>query len=1087
MSEERRLVTVLFADVMGSTGLGESLDPEDLRALMGRYFVLAKEVIAARGGTVEKFIGDAVMAVFGLPRAHGDDPARALDAALELRDRVRGDPLLGERLPIRLGVNTGEVVASSAATADGDFLITGDTVNVAARLQQLAEPWSIVAGARTVRASGGGFEFGPSVELETRGRGLAVPASVLLGRAARTPIRRTRLVGRDADMDQLDLVGRRVARERRPFLVSVIAPPGTGKSRLLEEFLDTIDEVMPGATIATAQCLPYGQRITYWPMRALLFRLLDLAEDARPDEVRRATAAWLADLGDPAAAAHAELLAATVGAGDAELADQASVFAAWRSAFELAAQRHPLVLVVEDLHWSSDSLLDLVESLLQPRADVPLLMLVLTRPELLDRRPTWGGGRRNHVSIGLEPLDEGSLELLVNDLLEAPAPEIVRAVVARSDGNPFYAGEIVRSIVENAGRLDDPAAVAAAVAILPDTVQGTVLARLDLLDGAARRVLQVGAVLGRSFRPAGIAAVEPGLADAVAEALVGLVERDLIRPSGADGYVFRHILIREVAYGTLPRAERANLHAAAGSWLETSAADRAEALAELIAYHFREAATLDGALGREPSPVLRAKAVDWLVRAAEAAIAATAGLEATRHLEAAIVLSEAERLPELWERLGDCRVSGGDAVDAYATALRLARERGRPIDDQLRLVASELAVLTRWNGSVRAGFTDQAAALVADGERLLGAASDDRARAMFLIARASLPMAGARSGEVADQAMLDRSRASAAEGRAIARLLDDPRLESAALDAMSVAALQEDDYHGSLAAVETRLSFADRLDFVERLDALTMRAWHRTTLGDIESALHEAQEAIARIGPGLAHGFRIGLGAWETTILHVLGRWDEAASAFARLEIAWEEAGRPSAGYAAHGFLATLDVARARRDDALIDRARRGFESIADEMGEDARLSGLRAFVTLDLAAIERDVVAHFRRSRGRLDHLDRVIAACSDRGHLMAESTLRELLDYLEPRGVRLVAAQTRRALGLRTGEPAELRLALEEFERMNARPYVARVKTELGALVGDRALRGAGERELETLGDIDQLERVTRQFDRAPASHGL
>ena len=325
MSEERRLVTVLFADVMGSTGLGESLDPEDLRALMGRYFVLAKEVIAARGGTVEKFIGDAVMAVFGLPRAHGDDPARALDAALELRDRVRGDPLLGERLPIRLGVNTGEVVASSAATADGDFLITGDTVNVAARLQQLAEPWSIVAGARTVRASGGGFEFGPSVELETRGRGLAVPASVLLGRAARTPIRRTRLVGRDADMDQLDLVGRRVARERRPFLVSVIAPPGTGKSRLLEEFLDTIDEVMPGATIATAQCLPYGQRITYWPMRALLFRLLDLAEDARPDEVRRATAAWLADLGDPAAAAHAELLAATVGAGDAELTDQALI------------------------------------------------------------------------------------------------------------------------------------------------------------------------------------------------------------------------------------------------------------------------------------------------------------------------------------------------------------------------------------------------------------------------------------------------------------------------------------------------------------------------------------------------------------------------------------------------------------------------------------------------------------------------------------------------------------------------------------------------------------------------------------------
>lgn len=209
----------------------------------------------------------------------------------------------------------------------------------------------------------------------------------------------------------------------------------------------------------------------------------------------------------------------------------------------------------------------------------------------------------------------------------------------------------------------------------------------------------------------------------------------------------------------------------------------------------------------------------------------------------------------------------------------------------------------------------------------------------------------------------------------------------------------------------------------------------------------------------------------------MLGRWDEAASAFARLEIAWEEAGRPSAGYAAHGFLAALDVGRARRDDALIDRARGGFESILDEMGEDSRLSGLRAFVSLDLAAIERDVVVRFPRFRGRIDYLDRIIAACSDRGYLMAEPTLRDLLDYLEPRGVRLVAAQTRRALGLRTDDPGELRRALDEFELMGARPYVARVQTELGALVGDAALGAVGERELETLGDIDQLERVEQR----------
>ena len=259
MAEERRLVTVLFADVTGSTALGESIDPEALRGLLARFFRAAQEIVQSHGGTVEKFIGDAVMAVFGLPQAHGDDAARAINAALQLRDRVRDDPALGERLPIRLGINTGEVVASRQPDSAGDFLVTGDAVNVAARLQQSAEPWAIVAGERTVRAAGGGFQFGPLVRQEARGKSLEVHAAVVLGRLESHLRQRLPLVGRDGDLAQLRLVAQRAVGERRPFLVTLLAPAGTGKTRLLEELLDGRDGIAREARVAIAQCLPYGR------------------------------------------------------------------------------------------------------------------------------------------------------------------------------------------------------------------------------------------------------------------------------------------------------------------------------------------------------------------------------------------------------------------------------------------------------------------------------------------------------------------------------------------------------------------------------------------------------------------------------------------------------------------------------------------------------------------------------------------------------------------------------------------------------------------------------------------------------------
>src|ERR1700736_5048455 len=331
MAEERRVVTILFADVAGSTAMGDALDPEDVRILLRRYYDIARETVAEHGGILEKFIGDAVVAVFGFPQTHDDDPQRELATAIALRDRVRDDPILRERLPIRLGVNTGEVVAVRES-ATGDFPLTGDAVNVASRLQELSEPWGILCGERTVASARRAFEFGPAMSVEARGKSHPIRALPLLRRAEPGRVAtKTALIGRDADLEQLELVARRALQEQRPFLVSVIAPAGVGKTRLLEEFLERLPSIESHATVAIAQCLPYGHRLTYWPLRGVLYRLIGVPEDARPAAVRDAIRAWLKGSGVEDTDRALELLAATVGAGEGEGVDQSALLGAWRT------------------------------------------------------------------------------------------------------------------------------------------------------------------------------------------------------------------------------------------------------------------------------------------------------------------------------------------------------------------------------------------------------------------------------------------------------------------------------------------------------------------------------------------------------------------------------------------------------------------------------------------------------------------------------------------------------------------------------------------------------------------------------------
>lgn len=1069
MPEERRLVTVLFADVVGSTALGEELDPEDLRALLGRYFGIAREVVESHGGTLEKFIGDAVVAIFGLPAAHGDDPARALSTALELRDKVRSDPSLGPRLPIRIGVNTGEVVATRGPGAGNEFLITGDAVNTAARLQQGAEAWQVLVGERTVRAAGDAFAFGHASTVDAKGKAAPVAVRVLLGLAPPRPARHLPIVGREDDLLQLDLVARRTFGEKRPYLVSVIAPPGTGKSRLLEEFLGRLPQLAGDAVVAVTQCLPYGQRLTYSPLRPLLLRILDLPGDPPADMVRSTARAWLRGAGDDAADRTADLLAATLGSGEVEGVDRAALFTAWRSLVELAAARRPLVLVIEDLHWSSDSLLDLIEAMLQPRGAAPLLMLVLARPELLDRRPAWGGGRRNYISLALEPLGDDAVRRLVEQLLDGPAPEIVRRVVARAEGNPFYAGEIVRAILERAPGLDDPVAVEAAVAALPDSVQATVLARIDLLPAAARRALQVGSVFGRSFRVAGLESAEPELAADITAAVEDLVERDLVRPVTADAYDFRHILIREVAYGTLPRNERTRLHAAAGRWLESRATGREAELAELIAYHYREAATVGGMLGPVPEDV-RLGAVAWLRRAADVAMAGAANYEAARHLRSAIDLARAADLPELHGRLGDVMVSGDEAIAAYAEALRLARELGRPPDQVLGLLARELLVWTRWTGSVAKAASGRVDDLIREGEALLPATDDPREQARFRIAQSfrSTMSVGPGPDEVA------AAEIAAREALDLARSIDDADLQSLAYDAIGSAALAVDDYRRALEVQLERLKLEERLTVSEAVDGRVVAAWSKALLGQTRESLTMASSVAALLGPGQGGTFQLSAIAWEIAALQVLGRWDEAIARARRMEEIWVETERTAAGYALNGWLAALEIARARRDEELAARFRTTWDELTGRFFEGSRARRIGALANLDLDAISREIVGDIRFFAGRQDYVDRAIAICADRAFALDPAVLRGVVGYMDAHGIRLVAAQARRALGIVTGDAEQLQTALGEFEAMAAVPYAARVRTELGLLARDDAMYESGVAGLEALGDVDQLARI-------------
>ena len=1058
MPEERRVVTILFADVAGSTALGEASDPEDVRAVLGRYYAIAREVIGEHGGTIEKFIGDAVMAVFGIPQAHGDDAERALAAALALRARIAADAQTAV-LSLRMGVNTGEVVATRE-TAAGDFLVTGDAVNVAARLQQSAEPGAVLVGERTCRASAG-FRFDAEQRIAVKGKRDPIVGAALVERIEEHRAPRTPFLGREHDLAQLRLVAERAFGERRPQLVTITAPAGTGKSRLVDEFLSRLG---PGVSVATAQCLPYGAAVTFLPLRGLVRGLLRVGDDKDVPQALR-TAFGSAGYTEDDSARLASVIGATLGEAT-ERHDRDETFAAWRVLIETLAASGPLVVVFEDLHWASDTLLDLVEHVTVARTNAPLVMVALARPELLDRRPTWGGGRRSFTSLALEPLSEADTRRLVGVLTEGVPANIADRIVERAGGNPFFAGELVRAF--EASRREG---MRDADIVLPDTVHATVLARMDGLPERERRVLEYAAVTGRTARPGAIRALLPDLGGGdVEDACEALVEREFLVPQTGAAYTFRHIVIREVAYATLPRAERVRAHLRIASWLEHQTETHGNELAELIAYHYRQAIALSPG-GALPDGLAADTVVAALERAARLAAAAGAYVESTQQLEEAIRLApEGERL-RLFETQGDLLGFGDGAVRGYREAI--ARWREVRSDDAAmgaRLVTKLLGVHGRWSGSVTEDMSDEEfEALRHEAEAMLATAPDAYVTARLACAAA---FRDTRGGTL-DRRVVDSMEATVRGALSVFVARHDAELQSEAYDALAAIFRAGGDYSAAAEADRARLAMSDRLGLVERVDAMSVLLWDLVYLGHYDEAVTTNDE-IKVLRPGEPQFISAHAVAWAAYAAMLCGRWNDALRLGDLLVTFHEEWSVAAIRFTYPGWSGALRVALAREDATRVAR----YRSVARAIARMESLSELHQAQWK--ALLERDARA------ARIALTDRH-ASRDRKGELIAliifdsrEALSDEQLNVVEHEALGdppVVTLRARLARAL-NGGPAALREAVALLDEGDLIADAARATAVLALRTHDNADRTDAERRLTALGDRQYLQMLAEEW---------
>ena len=869
--EERKLATVLFADLVGSTELADAEDPERTRVQLNRFYDAMAEEITGGGGTIDKFIGDAVMAVFGAPAAQEDHAERALHTALAMRGRLA--ELFGGALSLRIGVNTGELVVGHLR--ESSSFVTGDAVNVAARLEQGAEPGEILVGERTATAVIGAFELDEPVTIAAKGKPGGIPCRRLVKALALMRPRgvaslQPAFVGREHELEALEAAYARTIDEGRPQLVTLIGDAGIGKTTLVRSYWERLDSRSPAPLRRMGHCRSSDHGITCLALGEIVREHLGLRGSDAPDTVRQR-------LG------HREVLGLTLGleapAGLHPLAVHDRLRFAWVEFLEELLADGPAVLLVEDLHWADDVLLNLLDASLRD-ARGPLMLLATARPELIHRRPGWGGRGRDTETLWLEPLSPEDAARLVELLVPAELPEPLRELILqRAEGNPFFVEELLRTLIDQGvvERTDGDWIVHEPPhdLVVPDSVHALLAARIDLLDAAEKAALQAAAVIGRTFWSGPVYELLEGTAPElrVLEERGFIVHRPRSSMAGELEFAITHAQIREVAYGSLPKVARAHLHARFAAWLERVGGGRDEDV-PLLAHHYGEAvrpADVDLAWAGEDDELarLQERAVSWLRAAAALAVGRYEIDDALSLLQQAVAIEASPAAQaEIWSAIAHASALYFDGK-AFWAAMRRAIELAGDGPATAELYA-ELAFQTL----IRTGMWDAApeAGLVAGWvDRALELAEPHgAARAKALIARC--------------YSDYDKSLELVTEAHEIAERLDDPVLRSYAYDLRGLRELAAGDDDASATWYRRRIALADEIVDPDHRAAIYGSAIiPAVALGRLDEARSHAA-AHEEITRALSPHHRLHGVSAILELEELLGGWEAALLLQARVE-----------------------------------------------------------------------------------------------------------------------------------------------------------------------------------------------------------
>jgi len=910
--EERKVVTVLFADIVGFTRLAEHLDPEDVRALLAPYFARMRVELERVGGSVEKFIGDAVVAVFGAPVAHEDDPERAVRAALAIRDWVLAEQ--GD-LQLRIAVNTGEaLVALDGRQHLGEGIATGDVMNTASRLQAAAPINGVLVGDATYRSSNRVIAYRAANAISVKGK--SVPVRVWEAIRLRSPsdsevvsTTGAPLIGRVVELAVLQQALEHVRRDRVPQRMTIAGVPGIGKSRLLAELFRAIDDD-PGEMVLWRQgrSLPYGEGVTFWALGEIVKAQAGILETDSPEHAEQklhASVGAVIPKSDDAQWIERNLRPLAGLGRVAEMSsERAEAFTAWRRFLEALAERQPLVLAFEDLHWADDNLLDFIEYLVDSTGGAPILVVCTARPELFERRIRWDRRTLNAATLSLSPLSDEETARLIDSLTRdfEISAETQRELLGRASGNPLYAEQYVRMVAERSEAEDLP---------LPETIQGIIAARLDALPIDEKRLLQNAAVMGKVFWLGAVAVGGEAAAGAVGRRLKALERKEFIRRArrssfaGEGEYAFLHILIRDVAYSQIPRVERAEKHRRAAEWIRSLG--RAGDHAEMLAHHYLNALELRRA-ARQPIDAAFADVVlASLHDAGERALSLNAHSTAARFFESALELAppqSPQRARLLFKLARTRHIAGYIEPDLLATAYAELLACG---DTDTAAEAEATLGELNW---VR-GDRDRAFEHLARAHSLIENSAPSRVKAYVISSYSRLLML---AGENAAAIRLG------SEALGIAKQHDFNQLRAHALNTIGVSRVHSGDDAG-IEDLEKSIAIALEANAVEdtcRAQAnLGSMFWERGELERARALWMEAEKGASHFGHiAYARWFR-GL---DVEAQYTFGRWDQALAAADRF-ISEVEAGAPY--YLAprwYTIRALIHVARgdisAARDDA---------------------------------------------------------------------------------------------------------------------------------------------------------------------------